>query len=153
MSDSQNKQLSQKQPTQQTEKPIDKRCPRQLDSMPSTFCALAVQRLKALRHSGRELTEEEESKLPGCPYAVNHQLANYCFFKLIENYIPDSHGFSDMEVAHFLNISTDTVKKIEKKAVQRMRDSSVFKEIIDIHDGDQVMEDTADFTESDFFKE
>ena len=121
--------------------------------MPGTFCPLAVQRLKALRHAGRELTEEEESKLPGCPYAVNHQLANYCFFKLVDNYIPDGRGFSDMEVAHFLNVSMDTIKKVEKKAVQRMRESTTFKEIIDIHDGDQIMEDTTDFRESDFSKE
>jgi len=153
MSDSQDKQPNQRLPQQQTEKPMDKRCPRQLESMPDTFCSLAVQRLKALRHAGRELTEEEESKLPGCPYAVNHQLANYCFFKLVENYIPEGRGFSDMEVAHFLNVSMDTVKKVEKKAVQRMRDSSTFKEIIDIHDGDQIMEDTTDFRESDFSKE
>ena len=151
MSDSHNKQLQKSQP--QTEKPMDKRCPRQLDSMPDTFCPLAVQRLKALRHAGRELTEEEESKLPGCPYAVNHQLANYCFFKLVEHYIPEGRGFSDMEVAHFLNVSMDTVKKVEKKAVQRMRDSSTFKEIIDIHDGDQIMEETTDFRESDWSKE
>ena len=116
--------------------------------MPSTFCPLAVQRLKALRHAGRELSEEEEAKLPGCPYAVNHQLANYCFFKLVDNYVPEGRGFSDMEVAHFLNVSIDTIKKVEKKAVQRMRDSSTFKEIIDVHDGDQIMEDSDDPTGS-----
>jgi hypothetical protein len=107
-----------------------------------------VQRLKALRHAGRELTEEEEAHLPGCPYAVNHQLANYCFFKLVESFIPDGRGFSDMEVAHFLNVSMDTVRKVEKKAIQRMRDSTVFKEIIDMHGGDQIMEDSGDHKES-----
>lgn len=135
MPDNQNKQL-------QTDKPMDTRCPRKLECLPDTWCALAVQRLKALRHAGKELTEEEESKLPGCPYAVNHQLANYCFFKLVEDFIPDGKGFSDMEVAHFLNISMDTVKKVEKKAVQRMKDSQQFKEIIDTHSGDKIMDDT-----------
>lgn len=153
MSDTQHKLPNLSSSQQQTEKPMDKRCPRQLEAMPDTFCPLAVQRLKALRHAGRELTEEEESRLPGCPYAVNHQLANYCFFKLAETYIPDGRGFSDMEVAHFLNVSMDTIKKVEKKAVQRMRESATFKEIIDIYDGDQVMEEAADFKESDFSKE
>jgi hypothetical protein len=120
--------------------------------MPDAWCPLAVQRLKALRHAGRELTEEEESKLPGCPYAVNHQLANYCFFKLVETFIPEGRGFSDMEVAHFLNVSMDTIRKVEKKAVQRMRDSHTFKEIIDIHDGDQIMEDLPDSSESNHSK-
>lgn len=124
------------------EKKMDKRCPRNLEELPGTWCALAVQRLKALRHAGRELTEEEEAKLSGCPYAVNHQLANYCFFKLVEDFIPDGRSFSDMEVAHFLNVSIDSVRKVEKKAVQKLRDSKIFKEIIEIHDGDQIMEDT-----------
>lgn len=152
MSDS-NSKTPQNQLQPQTDPQMDKRCPRQLETMPGTFCSLAVQRLKALRHAGRELSEEEEAKLPGCPYAVNHQLANYCFFKLVDNYVPEGRGFSDMEVAHFLNVSMDTIKKVEKKAVQRMRESSAFKEIIDMHDGDQIMEETTDFRESDWSKE
>lgn len=128
---------------------MDKRCPRNLETLPETFCALAVQRLKALRHTSKELSEEEEAKLPGCPYAVNHQLANYCFFRLTENYIPDNRSFTDMEIAHFLNISVDTVKKTEKKAISHIRSSSSFKEIISTYDGDQIMEDAADFKESD----
>ena len=152
MSDSLHKP-PQNPPQQPTEKPMDARCPRKLSNLPDSWCALAVQRLKALRHAGRELSEEEEAKLPGCPYAVNHQLANYCFFNLVETYIPDNRGFSDMEVAHFLNVSMDTIKKAEKKAVQRMRDSSAIKEIIDIHDGDQIMEDSTDISQPDFSKE
>ncbi len=115
-----------------------------MKNSPDTWCPLAVQRLKALRHAGRELTEEEEAKLPGCPYAVNHQLANYCFFNLMSGFIPDGKGFSDMEIAHFLNISLDTVKKIEKKALQRVREYSTFKEIIDTHAGDRIMDEGPD---------
>ena len=152
MSDNQHKPLLKPLQPQQTDPQMDRRCPRQLETMPGTFCPLAVQRLKALRHAGREFTEEEESKLPGCPYAVNHQLANYCFFKLVETFIPEGRCFSDMEVAHFLNVSMDTIKKVEKKAVQRMRDSTIFKEIIDIHDGDQIMEDLPDSSESNHSK-
>lgn len=45
--------------TDNQNKKFDQRCPRKLDDAPDTWCALAVQRLKALRHAGRELTEEE----------------------------------------------------------------------------------------------
>ena len=103
---------------------MDKRCPRQLEALPETWCPLAVQRLKALRRADRELTEEEEANLPGCPWGVNHQLANYCFFSLIAQHTPDTKVFSDMEIAHFCNVSTDTVKKVEKKAIDKIKKSS-----------------------------
>ena len=119
---------------------MDKRCPRQLEELPERFCPLAVQRLKALRHADRELSEEEESLLPGCPWAVNHQLANYCFFNLINNYVPEK-PLSDMEIAHFCSISTDSVKKIEKESLDKIRNSGSFKEVIDSHEGSIIMED------------
>lgn len=132
-----------------TDKPkqMDNRCPRELDEFPDTWCSLAVQRLKALRHTDKELTEEEEARLPGCPWAVNHQLANYCFFKLIAQHMPNTKTVSDMEVAHYCNISTDSVKKIEKKAIDKIRKSDSFQEIIDAHDGDSVIEDSSGDTE------
>jgi len=128
--------------SEKQQKKMDPRCPRHLPSLPSNYCPLAVQRLKAIRHAGRELTEQEESELSGCPFAVNHQLANYCFFKLIEDFIPDDKSLSEMEIAHFCNISVDTVKKIEKKAIQKMRESDVFQEIIESAEGGQIMEDS-----------
>lgn len=122
-------------------KKMDPRCPRELDNMPDSWCPLAVQRLKALRHAGRELTEEEENELPGCPWGVNHQLANYCFFKLISEHMPTTKNVSDMEIAHYCNISTDSVKKTEKRAIDKIRKSDTFQEIAETHDGDSVMED------------
>lgn len=120
---------------------FDTRCPRQLSSAPNSYCSLAVQRLKAIRHAGRELTEEEESLLPGCPYAINHQLANYCFFKFIKDFSPDEKPLSDMEIAHFCSLSVETVKKVEKRALAKMRDTSDIKEIIQGADGEQIMDD------------
>src|SRR5687768_9982067 len=119
---------------------MDKRCPRQLENPPDSWCPLAVQRLKALRHAEGELSEEEENKLPGCPWAINHQLANYCFFNLILNHMPDTKIFSDMEIAHFCNISTESVKKIEKKAIEKVKKTDRFKEIIEAYDGDKVID-------------
>src|SRR5271165_1541387 len=94
---------------------MDKRCPRSLESLPGSFCSLAVMRLRAIRTAGRELTEEEESKLPGCPWAVNHQLANYCFFKYVQDYTGDKSP-SDVEIASLNCMSVDAVKKTEKAA-------------------------------------
>jgi hypothetical protein len=120
---------------------FDKRCPRQLSCAPTSYCPLAVQRLKAIRHAGRELSEEEEMSLQGCNYAINHQLANYCFFKFISDFSPDEKPLSDMEIAHFCSISVDSVKKIEKKAISKMRETSDIKEIIDTANGEQIMDD------------
>jgi hypothetical protein len=120
---------------------MDARCPRSLETTPDSFCSLAVQRLKAIRHAGRELNEEEEALLPGCPYAINHQLANYCFFKFIRDFSPDDKPLSEMEIAHFCSISVDTVKKVEKRALAKMRETEDIKEIITNANGEQIMDD------------
>lgn len=126
---------------QHSKKSMDNRCHRQLKEMPCSYCPLAVQRLKAIRHAGRELTEEEESALPGCPWAINHQLANYCFFKFIAEFTPDDKPLSDMEIAHFCSISTETVKKVEKKGLQKMREDHDIAEIISTSGGDRIMDE------------
>lgn len=111
-------------------KPMDTRCPRQLKTNPTSWCPLAVLRLKAIRNAGRELTEEEVEKLPGCVWAVNHQLANYCFFQYMSEY-GDGHQASDIEIAALMCTSVDTVKKLEKSALQKIRDFKSFKELKD----------------------
>lgn len=108
---------------------MDDRCPRQLEDMPDSWCPLAVQRLKAVRNFSGHLTEEKEAKLPGCPWAVNHQLANYCFFKLVRDHMPEHKDLSDMEIAHFCGVSIDTIKKSEKRALEKIRKSESFEEI------------------------
>lgn len=107
---------------------MDDRCPRNLKNSPENWCPLAVLRLKAIRNAGRELTEEEEAKLPGCPWAVNHQLANYCFFQYAKEY-GDGTACSDIEIASLLYLSTETVKKAEKIAISKLREDSKFKEL------------------------
>lgn len=120
--------------------PMDKRCPKRLSTHPDSWCDLAVLRLKALRNADHELTEEEESKLPGCPWAINHQLSNYCFFKYMTDYAPDKI-LSEMEVAALNNISVETVKKTEKSALAKIRESEQFTEIKDNYGDDKVVED------------
>lgn len=100
---------------------MDPRCPRKLETMLDSWCPLAVLRLKAIRNAGRELTEEEESLLPGCPWSVDHQLAHYCFFQYLAEFASDK-TISDIELAALLNVSVDTIKKIEKTALIKMRE-------------------------------
>lgn len=119
---------------------MDSRCPRALEEMPDSFCPLAVMRLRALRTAGKELTEEEESKLPGCPWAVNHQMSNYCFFKYIKEYTGDKAP-SDVEIAALNCISVDTVKKTEKSALNKIRQADEFKTLKSDMNGDSVIEE------------
>lgn len=107
---------------------MDDRCPRRLEEMPDSWCPLAVLRLKAIRNAGRELTEEEEALLPGCPWAIDHQLAHYCFFQYLTTYTTEK-SVSDIELAALLNVSVETVKKIEKTAITKMREHKSFSDL------------------------
>lgn len=109
---------------------MDERCPRKLKTMPDTWCPLAVLRLKAIRNAGRELSEEEESMLPGCPWAIDHQLACYCFFKYLSEFTKEKN-VSDVELAGLLNVSVETIKKIEKSALDKLRNYSILKDLKD----------------------
>lgn len=108
-------------------KEMDSRCPRQLKNLPCEYCPLAVLRLKALRNNSEEMTEEQEAKLPGCPWAVNHQMSNYCFFKYTADYL--SNPPSDKEIAHMNNVSVETVKDTTKKAVEKVKEFELIKDL------------------------
>jgi hypothetical protein len=118
---------------------MDSRCPRRLEEMPDSWCPLAVLRLKAIRNAGRELSEEEESLLPGCPWAIDHQLAHYCFFQYLTEYTSEKQ-VSDIELAALLNVSVETIKKIEKSAIAKMRDHESFSSLKS--DGEPVITDS-----------
>lgn len=118
---------------------LDTRCPRQLEDMPDTFCPLAVMRLRAIRTAGRELTEDEENALPGCPWAVNSQTANYCFFKYIDEFASEQ-TLSDVEVAALNCLSVETVKKIEKEAMNKIRNREEFSNLKRDLDGGPIFE-------------
>lgn len=120
---------------------FDPRCPRALKESPDGFCSLAVTRLRAIRTAGKELTEEEESKLGGCCWAVNSQTANYCFFKYIDELASDQ-TLSDIEVAALNCLSVDTVKKIEKEAMTKIKNCEVFASLRDDLDGESIFEES-----------
>lgn len=121
---------------------MDPRCPRQLECFPDSYCPLAVMRLRAIRTAGRELTEDEESKLPGCPWAVNHQLANYCFFKYIKEYAGDKPP-SDIEIASLNSLSIETVKKTEKSALAKIRATDEFSSLKESLNGEGVVSENS----------
>ena len=120
---------------------MDKRCPRGLKCMPTEWCPLAVLRLRAIRTAGKELTEEEEANLPGCPWAVNHQLANYCFFQYIQEYSGDKTP-SDVEIASLNCMSVDAVKKTEKSALNKIRGAKQFEELKESLDGESILSES-----------
>lgn len=122
-----------------TKKKIDARCPRQLDDMPTKYCELAVMRLRAIRTAGKELTEEEENALPGCPWAVNSQTANYCFFKHIDEFASEQ-TLSDVEVAALNCLSVETVKKVEKEAMSKIRNHEEFANLKEDLNGESIFE-------------
>jgi hypothetical protein len=107
-------------------------------------------RLKAIRNSGKpDLSEEEESKMGGCPWAISHQLANYCFFKFAKDFMPEQQ-LSEMQVAHYNSISIDTVKKTEKVAISKLKEVSTFKEMSDIYGSDKIIDDDHDPDDSSY---
>lgn len=121
---------------------MDERCPRRLTNMPDSFCPLAVQRLRAIRTVGKELTEEEESKLGGCCWAVNSQTANYCFFKHIDEF-SSNQTLSDVEVAALNCLSVETVKKVEKEAMNKIKNCKEFAGLGKQLDGESIFEDSS----------
>ncbi len=122
-----------------TKTKMDSRCPRSLAEMPESFCPLAVMRLRAIRTAGRELTEEEENALPGCPWAVNSQTANYCFFKHIDEFASEQ-TLSDVEVAALNCLSVDTVKRVEKEAMNKIKSREEFANLRKDLNGESIFE-------------
>ncbi len=106
---------------------MDPRCPRKLDELPCEYCPLAVLRLKSLRNNEKELTEEEEALLPGCVWAVNHQMSNYCFFNYTANYL--NKPPSDKEIAHMNNVSIEVVKETAKQALEKIKEFKLIKHL------------------------
>jgi DNA-directed RNA polymerase sigma subunit (sigma70/sigma32) len=110
--------------------------------MPDKWCSLAVLRLKAMRNAEKEPSQEEEDVMPGCPWAIDHQMSNYCFFKFMDEYAGDK-PLSDVEIASLNNISIDTVKKTEKTALAKMKEHETLTKL-NAGDGKPVVEEKDD---------
>lgn len=119
------------------------RCPRQLSSLPRGWCPLAVLRLKAMRSLGRELSEQEEENLPGCKWAIDSQMAGYCWF-VHEAACLSEEPASDVEIASRLGISVDTVKKTAQTAMAKLQASDNIKQIRETYGQDSVVSESVD---------
>lgn len=117
---------------------MDSRCPRNLNKYPDSWCQLAVLRLKMLRNTNRESTEEDENNMVGCNWAISCQSANYCFFMFADQFLNDK-SVSDQDIANMLNISVDTVKKIFRDSINKMRKDKSIEEISSLHDGEEII--------------
>jgi hypothetical protein len=118
------------------------RCPRQLKALPDTWCPLAVLRLKTIKALGREPTEDEEARMPGCPWAIAHQLSGYCWFKYEAHFMYDSPS-SDLDIAALLQISVDTVKKTSEKSIAKLQDKTSVAELKSLFNDESVIEDSS----------
>lgn len=114
---------------------MDSRCPRKLKDLPTSWCPLAVLRLRFIRDYGRPLTSEEESNLPGCQWFISNQSSNYCFFKYMNDFGRDKQP-SDAEIAHFLNISIEEVKVVLELAIDKVSCSRQIEEMRELFNGE-----------------
>lgn len=115
-------------------KKMDCRCPRKLEDFPSSWCPLAVLRLKFIRNYGRPITDEEEAKLPGCPWFIANQSSNYCFFKYMHDFGQEKQP-SDAEIAHFLNVPVEDVKAALEHALNQVSSHESINEMRSLFDG------------------
>jgi hypothetical protein len=117
-----------------------KKCPRKLEGIPDTWCPLAVLRLKSIKALGREPTAEEESKMPGCPWAISHQLSGYCWFKYEANHMEEQPQ-SDHNIAALLVLSPETIKTTANNALSKLQKEMKVNSIKEIFEGESVIDD------------
>jgi DNA-directed RNA polymerase sigma subunit (sigma70/sigma32) len=54
-------------------------------------------------------------------------MSNYCFFNYTKDYLTDIP--SDKEIAHMNNVSVETIKKIEAKAMEKIKQLSIIRDL------------------------
>jgi DNA-directed RNA polymerase sigma subunit (sigma70/sigma32) len=54
-------------------------------------------------------------------------MSNYCFFNYVKDYLNSPP--SDKEIAHMNNISVETVKKVEKEALAKVKEFRTIKDM------------------------
>jgi DNA-directed RNA polymerase sigma subunit (sigma70/sigma32) len=57
---------------------------------------------------------------------------------MVAEHLPDSSTMSTIEIAHINSISQESVSKIEKQALARIRSSEIFQEMEDLYDGELI---------------
>jgi hypothetical protein len=127
------------------------KCPLKLEGLPKSwesggqrlhYCPLAVVRLKAIkaaRAAGSELTEKEEARLPGCPYAIKSQMSGYCFF-IQEACSPDT-PMLDADISAVLDIPVEQVKLAAETALKKLQLDSIIVEIKEALDSGSILQE------------
>ena len=85
--------------------------------------------------------------MPGCPWAIAHQLSGYCWFKYEAHFMNDSPS-SDLDIAALLQISVDTVKKTSEKGISKLQDKTNVSELKELFNGDGVITDSSENDDS-----
>lgn len=104
---------------------MDKRCPRKLDKFPDSPCSLAVQRLKLLAASGKNMPYLKEKSMEGCPYYILDKDSHYCFFKYM--YDNESKEHSVIDICMLLNITQSAVYQSLKRAINKLKTKKSFQ--------------------------
>lgn len=106
---------------------MDPRCPLSLDDYPTTWCKLAVLRLKGIQNSNGNLTEAQEEKLPGCPWAIFDLYSHYCFFQYMRD--KQEQPSSEAEVSSLLGIPQPLVHEAYQSAFEKYKESDLYTDI------------------------
>jgi len=115
---------------------MNSRCPRKLKHPPQEFCPAAIQRLRWRESLGREPTEQEETSAPGCSWSVRSHDDMFCFFKSISY---EKESLTDSQIAHMVGVSEITVKKTRERALAKLANLPVFKEMAELYDGEAIV--------------
>ena len=106
-------------------KMMDSRCPMGLNEFPCQTCPLAVERLRALERVSGNASHMQESKMPGCDWAINDRDSNYCFFKYI--LFNSDRDHSTIEIAEKLKITQAAVYSALHRALMQVKDSDIIE--------------------------
>jgi hypothetical protein len=120
------------------DKRFKEKCPRKLEKLPESWCPLAVMRLKYMKTIQGEISEDQETKIPGCPFYIANQLSNYCFFIYEAKNL--DHPMSDLEIANLLGISVDAVKRAGHSGLEKIKNNSSITELKEALKGESCLD-------------
>lgn len=105
-------------------------CPARLTTRPAEPCPRALERIHAIQAEGPRSKVDPDS-LPGCPWAINSTVHNYCFWSLAAEL---DEPLSDREICNLLGINQQTLEKTLQSAIlklQVLKDTDVMNEFVE----------------------
>lgn len=97
-------------------------CLRGLATPPSTPCVLGRQRAESELHQ-----KDKNAKHIGCPWFVNSEEYNYCFWKMAD--AMDGAPISDKEIAKLNCISVNEINEVISSAMAKLKTNSDSPEV------------------------